>query len=107
MCHQFARRCEATPEEYRVGSGKRLEFGGRGRAVDRLGRRRNCVWVAANGAALSDAARIEADHVVLACKVVNMLQPTELAKHSADAHAWSARDEQKHAFLASGVGRRH
>jgi hypothetical protein len=30
-----------------------------------------------------------------------MLQPTELAQHSADADAWSARDEQKHAVLAS------
>lgn len=52
------------------------------------------------------SARIEADHVVLACKFVDMLQPTQLAKHSVDAHAWSARDEQKHALLASRLGRR-
>jgi hypothetical protein len=107
MCHQLACRSEATPEECRVVSGKRLEVGGRGRAVDRLGYSRNGVWVAANGAALSNPARIEADHVVVACKIVDVLQSTELPKHSADAHAWSARDEQKHAFLPSVVGRRH
>jgi hypothetical protein len=57
-------------------------------------------------AALPDASRIEADHVVPARKLVDTLQGAELAKHLADAHARPARDEQKHALLASGVGRR-
>src|SRR5262249_6152353 len=90
----------------RVGCCKRFEFDKRGRVIDRLGCRRDGVRVAANGVTLSNAARIEAHRVMLARKLVDMLQPAELAKYFADAHAWSARNEQNYAFLSSRVARR-
>jgi hypothetical protein len=51
------------------------------------------VRVAAHGATLSDAARIEADHVILACKVIDVLQGAKLAKRLADAYAGPTGDE--------------
>jgi hypothetical protein len=103
---QLAARFKTTLHERRVGLTDRLEFSSRGRTVERRDDGWDEVGVAANGVALPDAARVEADHVVGAPPVGEMVPGGVVAaEERVDADARPTRDEEQGARALRGIDR--